>query len=364
MRYHPRFSMYILKSFALWNGLVLLILSMTTLLFSLVELIRRSQTHAFIKFSQLFKIALLQLPSVLDQLSPLILLFSTIILLWTLQKRSEIIVMRSLGYSIWSIVFPMILGVFIYSVAYFFLLNSFVASTKNIHAHYQDKVFRKTENLSSVSKSGLWLRHKKQEDGYSIIHVNHINSPNIFGHSVIYDFNRFGQFIKRYDVKQIDIQDKKWTLKSPLLTESNDIQKPVDDFSWNINLTLKKIKQTFQSPASLSFWQLPKFIKLIEKTGLSGTEHLLYFYNLLMKPFLFVSMILIGAVSAFASVRKRNSFVFILFGILSGFSFHFLHQVFHALGEALKIPLVFSSLIPTCISLLIGLTLLLHLEEG
>ena len=365
IKYQITLSKYVLKSFGAWNGIVGAVLAFVASLFNLIDLMRRAQqSHADIKFSQIFKASFLQLPSILDQLSPLIVLFSTMILLWNLHKRSEITVMRSLGYSVWSLVGPMVLAVAGYSIVYFSFLNPLSASLKEEYTYYQDQIFQKHTDLSSVSKSGLWLKHQYSDENYAIVQVEKLIDRRTFGNTVIYDFNQQGQFIKRYDVERVVIQPDRWLLERPTLTESNDIQIPTEAIVWDIRLTLEKIQQTFQNPSSISFWKLPKFINLIEKTGLSSTEHTLYFMNLLVKPFVLISMVLIGGVCAFVSLRQQNAFIFILSGIFSGFSLHFLNQIFYALGESLKIPLFFAALTPTFIGLLVGLVLLIHLEEG
>jgi lipopolysaccharide export system permease protein len=364
IKYYLTLSKYIGKSFFVWNGVILFVLAFISLLFNVVELTRRAHGNSYIKLDQILKISFLQLPSILDALTPLVVLFATMILLWTLHKRSEITVIRSLGYSIWALITPMVISVIGYSLLYFFLLNPISSSMKEEGILYQDHVFRKAADLSSISKSGLWLKHPRSNGEYSIIHIGRVWAPQIFGNSVIYEFGLSGEFIKRYDIKKIEVQENKWFLKRALLTESNEIQRVLNNITLDINLTLQKIQQTFQPPSSLSFFQLPKFIKLIQKTGLSSTEHTLYFFNLLMKPFILTAMVLVGGVCAFASLRRQDAFVFILSGIFSGFFLHFLHQVFYALGESLQIPLFFAALTPTFISILVGLTLLIHLEEG
>lgn len=363
MKYFFTLFKYVSRSFLLWNGIVLFALSFISFLFSVIELNRRSHGNDYIKFNQIIKIALLQLPSVLDQLSPLVVLFSTMIFLWNLHKRSEIVIVRSLGYSIWFLIMPMIMSVVLYSVVYFALLNPLISSSKDEGIAYQNHVFRKVADLSSVSKSGLWLKHLKPSGDYTIIHVGPLVDKKTFGNSTAYEFGEEGQFLRRYDVEKINMQENKWILENPRLTESNEIQMPVDHVELDVRFNLEKIQKTFQTPSSISFWKLPKFISLIEKTGLSSVEHSLHFFIILMKPFMLASMVLIGGLCAFASLRRQDAFIFILSGVSAGFFLHFLHQIFYALGESLKIPLFFSALTPTFISILIGLILLVHLEE-
>lgn len=361
---HLHFNRYILKNFLKWAGIVTGILTFIIMLFSMVELIRKSQAHTHVHFSQMIKLSLLQVPHILDQLMPLIILFSTLLFLWNLHKKSEIIVMRSLGYSIWNILSPLTIALIVYSVLYLAFLNKAISLTHQAHEQYADKVFKRPSSAVTLSKSGLWLRQEMNDSTYGIIHTKSLSYGKNLGPSTLYQFDESGHLLKRYDVASINITDGSWLFSKPLLTESNDIQTTVPDFSITTKMTVKKIKRTFQSAGSISFLELPSFIKLIEKSGLSGTIHRIQFFKLLLMPFLFLSMALLGGVCAFSSIRGNTGALFILSGIASGFFSHFLHQIFYAMGESQNIPSFFSAFTPTCISVLIGLTLLMHLEEG
>ena len=364
MKIRFKFTKYIIKNFIKWGLIVAGALTFIIILFSFIELMRRSQTSPHVKLGHIIKLSLLQAPIVLDQITPLVVLFSTIFFLWNLHKKSEIIVMRSLGYSIWDIMIPLITGITLYSFLYLLFFNGVISSTRHMHEQYSNKVFKRNPDPVSLSKSGLWLKQTTPDNGYFIVHTKQLSSNQHIEDATLYQFSQTGQLLKRYDVESIDIESDQWHFRSPKLTESNDIQATVPDFSISTSLTVEKIKKTFQNIGSISFLELPSFIKLIKKTGFSDTVHQLHFYKLLLRPLLLLSMALLGGVCAFSSIRGNNAGIFLVSGVGAGFLSHFLHQVFFAIGESQKIPVFFAAFTPTCISLLISLTLLMHLEEG
>ncbi|UNM06024.1 MAG: LptF/LptG family permease [Holosporaceae bacterium] len=88
---HLHFNRYILKNFLKWAGIVTGILTFIIMLFSMVELIRKSQAHTHVHFSQMIKLSLLQVPHILDQLMPLIILFSTLLFYGTSTRNLKLL---------------------------------------------------------------------------------------------------------------------------------------------------------------------------------------------------------------------------------------------------------------------------------
>ncbi len=364
MKHNYTFSKYMLKSFLTWFFVVLSGFSAVVFLFNLLELLRKTQAHKHVKLGKVLVVCFLRLPGILDQLIPFLILFSVMLMLWHFHRRSELVVARAAGFSIWGILSPLTIFIAFYSLLYLAVFNPIIASSEAAAEQLTNKVFGKAKNLLSISKSGLWLRDVR-EDEYAIIHAENIKNDNkILENVTIYTFNKEGDFISRMDSAQARILPGSWALKSVFLSESNDLMHSVGDQAWSTDLTLEKLQSSFDAPASISIWKLPSFIKVMENAGFSSTEHQLYFYTLITKPFLLISMLFLGGVVAFSVLRQRNNFSFVAIGISLGFALYLLHHVLHVLGASLKIPLMVSAWIPTIIVFLFSMALLIHFEEG
>ena len=364
MKHHYTFSKYILKSFLIWFSIILSSFSVIILLFTLLELLRKTQIYSQVKFWKILMIALLRLPGILDQLFPFLILFSTMLMLWHLHRRSELVVVRAAGFSIWGILSPIIFFIAFYGLLYLSILNPLISSTEAASEQLNNKLLGKPKNLLSLSKGGIWLKDNHEGD-YSILHGESISSDSkTLDKVTIYNFDDKGNFISRLDSPKVYILPGNWILKSALLSESNDLMRPIGDQPWKTDLTLDKLQESFDAPSSISIWKLPNFIRLMENAGFSSTEHQLYFYTLITKPFLLVSMLFLGGVVAFSTLRQRNGFFFVAVGVSLGFLLYLLHHILHILGSSLTIPLLVSALIPTIIVVLASLALLIHLEEG
>jgi lipopolysaccharide export system permease protein len=125
-----------------------------------------------------------------------------------------------------------------------------------------------------------------------------------------------------------------------------------------------KLHDNFSSPEAIPIWELYDFIKVIKAAGFSGKKHMLYFYNLLVAPFFFVAMVMFAASFSIQFNRYKSSFLSLEIGVLFGFVMYFIYNMLYSIGINTGIPVILVAVIPTLASLLIGLSLILHLEDG
>jgi lipopolysaccharide export system permease protein len=130
------------------------------------------------------------------------------------------------------------------------------------------------------------------------------------------------------------------------------------------DLTTSQIQDSFAPPMTLSFWQLPSFIKTLEKAGFSALNHRMYWHSTLSSPFLLCAMTLIAAVFSLRLPRRGGITLLVVAGLSTGFLFHFMSNLISAFGQSGEIPVILAAWAPAMIGLMIGGGLLLHLEDG
>ncbi len=372
MNHRPVFQRYLLKSFFLWFCTVTAALATIIFIFNTSELLRRSHSLPHFKMAQILRLSCLQLPGLIDQMIPFSFLFATMFLMWNLYRRSELVVLRAAGLSIWSLMAPIVMGVFIYSTVHLFLFDPIISATQQAKERLQSKLFAHHQtapkSLATMSPNGLWVR-QISKNGYTVINAKKISNslpgegPLLRG-VTLYDFSATGRFLRRYDVQEARITRKGWNLSKVLLTESTSLLEPVPDFVFPTGLTLERLQKSFNPPTTFSLWDLPKFISLIEASGFSSTDHKLYLYTILTKPFLILAVCMLGCLAAFSVLRRNSNSIFIMTGLGLGFGLYLLHHLLFSLGETMHFPLILSASVPALVTLLLSLSLLIHLEEG
>ena len=81
-------------------------------------------------------------------------------------------------------------------------------------------------------------------------------------------------------------------------------------------------------------------------------------------PVLFSAMILLAATFSLRPQRRGRVGLVILTGVMTGFLLYFLSNFVFALGLSAKIPVILAAWAPAGISMLLGIAMLLHLEDG
>jgi lipopolysaccharide export system permease protein len=129
-------------------------------------------------------------------------------------------------------------------------------------------------------------------------------------------------------------------------------------------LTRDRLNENFAPPETIGFWQIPAYVEVLEVAGLPTERLKLQFHRLLAMPLLFAAMVVIAATFALRPPRRGGVTFVIAVGVAVGFVLYFLSNFVFALGLSGKLPLILAAWTPTTVCLMLGVTTLLHLEDG
>ena len=82
------------------------------------------------------------------------------------------------------------------------------------------------------------------------------------------------------------------------------------------------------------------------------------------KPLLFCAMVLVAASFSLRMQRRGGAIALLMSGVAAGFLLYFLSDVVFALGLSAKIPVLLAAWTPAGVSMIFGVSMLLHLEDG
>lgn len=360
----PVLFRYISRNFLL-NFLVLMsILLGIVYVLNLVEMMRQgSQVEHKIAFSIFLKLSALKLPDVGQLMIPFAILFSAIYTCWKLNKTSELIVIRASGLSAWQFLMPMVTVALSIGLLEISVVNPISSILLSRFEQVQRGVFDRQSDLVTVSRTGIWLR-QPTDQGYALLHSDGFDQAEWRLTDVtVFFFDKKDKFTYRIDSPVSYLKDGYWELRDPLINERTASRR-TDVEKLPTELTANKIEDSFASPLTISFWKIPDHIKIMEDAGFPATRLKLHFQSLLVEPLMLAAMILLAATFSLRPQRFGGTGIMIVLGVLAGFFIFFMESMLHAFGISQKISIYMAAWTPVAVSLLLGATALLHMEDG
>ncbi len=357
-------SAYMVRRFLFNLASLLLVLAGIIYLFDTIELIRRASKREDIELALIFLMGLLKLPEAGLVIFPFAVLFSAMYTFWQLNRSYELVVIRAAGLSVWQFLAPVAAAAFLVGL---FLVTVFNPAGSLFLAKFEEleqKHLERQAKLITFFQEGLWLR-QSVENGYVIMHAERIKMPDWkLEDTMVLHFDEQNNFLRRIDAKDAALMQGRWHFSEAWLSEPREETEEIRVYSLPTALTLKDIEESFSSPETISFWQLPEFISVLEATGFDTTNMRIYYQSLLAQPLFFTAMVLLAACVSLRPPRLRAGIIMILSGIFLGFLTFFVSSYLQALGASGQIPVLLAAWSAPVMAFLMALTIILQLEDG
>lgn len=364
MRQSTTLSLYFGRHFLVAILTVLVVLAVLAFSFDAVEMLRRASGRADATLDLVFEMSLLKLPSLMTKLFPFAVLFGGMLALSRLTRSQELTVSRAAGVSVWQFLFPgialaLLLGIFLVTV-YNPLSAAMLARYENIDA----KVMRGRTSMLAVSSSGLWLR-EADASGQVVVHALRVAQQGVeLRDAILFYYEGRDTFVKRIDATAAYLDQGHWRLQNAIVSYPNRAAERYENLTVPTTLTYDRIQESFASPATISFWELPSFIATLESAGFSAMRHRLHFYTLLASPVLLCAMLLIAASFSLRLTRRGGIGTMLAGGVAAGFLLYFTVELMQPFGLNGTLPVPLAAWAPTAVFVMLGISLLFHLEDG
>jgi lipopolysaccharide export system permease protein len=368
-------SKYISRQFFASFIVVVGIFSVLISMIDAVEMLRKASTRE-VPFIILIDMVLLKLPILIQTIMPFIILVSAVLAYTALARRSELVVIRSAGVSVWEFLVPSIISAFAIGIFIMLVVNPLSAAMLNKYEHLNAKYFENRQNLLDISDTGLWIKQdfemlpatKDNKDAKNEIIVHALDvkgSQNITLQNVeIIAFDPDDAFTFRVDAPSARLKDNRLILSDAMITNKDNKVINVNFFSLDTNLKQNDIQNSFADPQAISFFELPAFINKLEKSGFSAIPHIMQWHKILAAPFFFAAMVMVGAIFSLKAPRQGMIGHSITYAVIFGFIIYFLSNLVSSIGLSGSMPVMISAWIPILITMLAGVGFLLHQEDG
>jgi lipopolysaccharide export system permease protein len=345
--------------------LVFLGIFMLVALIDFIEMMRKASDVPNASALVVAKASLYRVPQIIERIMPFCVLIGAMSCYLNLSRRLELVIARSSGVSAWQFVSPALVVAFLLGVFATTVYNPVSATLREISKRYETQLFgQSTEGMIGGGGGMFWLS-QKSEQGQALINAVSSQEQGIrLAGVTVFNFDPAGRFTSRVEAHEAVLQPGVWLLKAARVFTLTG--KPVEapEYRLKTSLTPEQVHESFATPETVSFWELPLYITIADHAGLVAAGYRLQFQKLIARPFMMAAMVLLAAAVSLRFFRFGGVQKMVLGGMAAGFLLYVLSKMTEDLSKAELMHPVTAAWLPVLVGGLTGIVALLYQEDG
>ena len=308
-----------------------------------------------------FLLVFLNLPSLIYELFPFIILISVQLLMIKIIDNGELITFKNNGLSNFKIIKIISSVSFLVGLFVIIILYNFSAILKFQYLDIKKNYTNDDKYLATITENGLWIKDKI-DNKINFINAKKIGINELLDVEIIQldqNFN-YNNTIKS---QSIFIKDNTWIIESAnILKKDNSIEK-VNNYQFVSHFNYEKINSLYSNLSSITIWGLLDLKKDYKLVNYSTVEIEYQIQKLLSYPIFLTIMSILSIVLMMNIKFQKNKVIFIVLGILISVSVYYVNYFFGIIGKNERIPLLVALWIPLLILSIISTIGLIRINE-
>jgi lipopolysaccharide export system permease protein len=334
------------------------------ILIDYVEMMRRLSDAPNVSAIKVAQTSLFRVPQITERILPFCTLIGAMSCYLGLSRRLELVVSRAAGMSAWQFIAPALfvaLGVGIIATTVY---NPIAAVLQEKSKRLEAEISGNNQPGLQATVNGFWIT-QRSDSGQSIINAPISREQGVaLSNVTAFVFDQNNRFVERIDATSGTLAPGHWRLDEARVYAPGEPPRELESYRLATNLTPEQVRETFSTPETVPFWQLPYFIDMAERAGLRATGYRLQYHKLLARPFMLAAMVLLAAAFSLRFVRFGGVQKMVLGGIASGFLLYVMSKLTDDLSNAELIPPIIAAWLPVTIGAMTGFVVLLYQEDG
>jgi lipopolysaccharide export system permease protein len=329
-----------------------------------IEMVRKTSGLADVSAVAVAETSLFRVPQLLEKMMPFCILIGAMTCYLALSRRLELVVARAAGVSAWQFIAPALASAIILGVLATVAYNPMSANLREISKRMEADLFGSAPGGGVQDAAGFWI-NQVTSDGQAIINAARSEQQGVrLTGLTVFRFDNDYLFKERIEAQQAALEDGYWLFKSVRRYTLNDPPVDQDSFTLPTTLTPAQVRNSFSTPETVSFWQLPGYIRSSESSGFATAGYRLQYHKLIAQPFLLAAMVMLAASVSLRFFRFGGVQKMVLSGVGAGFLLYVLSKVTEDLSKAELMHPIASAWLPVCVGGLTGFLALLYQEDG
>jgi lipopolysaccharide export system permease protein len=302
----------------------------------------------------------LNLPSILFEILPFVMILSLMVLLLDLNNNGELITFKNNGLNNSKILQTLSFTSIIFGLLIMILFYNISAILKFNYLSFKQNFTNDGKYLASITENGLWIKDEIDE---KIIFVNAKKIKKNYLEEVdIINLDKKFNYLNAIIVKKINITENTWVLENPTIFYDNNQKKELEKFKIKTNFNYEKIKNLYSDLNSLTILGLIELKKSYLSVNYSTTEIDYQIHKVLTIPIYFLILSILSIIISLNS-KLDNRFTLIGSGVLMSVVIHYFSNFFGLMAKNDKISITLSIWGPFIILLLISIIGLIRINE-
>jgi len=334
------------------------------MLIDYIEMMRRAGDIPNVSPVLVAKTSIYRVPQVVERILPFCVLIGAMSCYLNLSRRLELVIARSAGLSAWQFVTPALGVAFVLGIVATTIYNPISAILQERSKRFESELFGQTANSIRQSGGTFWVS-QRTDDGQAIIGAvsSRDQGVNLNGVSV-FAFDNEGRFKQRIEARAAVLEPGLWRLRDARIYTLGVLPSIQPEVLLKTSLTPEQVRESFATPETVPFWDLPQYIQTAEHAGLAAAGYRLQLQKLLARPFLLAAMVLLAAAVSLRFFRFGGVQKMVLSGVAAGFLLYVLSKVTEDLSKAELMHPVAAAWFPVLVGGVTGFIALLYQEDG
>jgi len=267
--------------------------------------------------------------------------------------------------SAWQFVAPALIVAFMLGIVATAIYNPISAAMREWSKKLEaDMLGEQTNVMQQQNALGFWVR-QRSPDGQSIVYAVSSQEQGVRLDGVsVFTFDPAGKPLERIEAKRALLETGHWRLEQARVYASGVPPKDYESFLVKTNLTSAQVRESFSTPETVPFWELPAYIEIAERSGLVAAGYKLQYQLLIARPFMLAAMVLLACSVSLRFFRFGGVPRLVLSGITAGFLLYVLSKVTEDLSKAELLHPAAAAWLPVLAGGLTGFVVLLYQEDG
>ncbi len=261
-------------------------------------------------------------PRYLYEILPISALMGAVLGLGTMASNSELIIMRSVGISLWRIVGWVVRSAMLLVVLSFALSEWVIPYTNE-----QAKSVKSHQSVAELGEvKGYWTR-----EGQRFIYIDYANSQGTLRNVQVVDFDQNYRLQSLLNAQQGQfVTEGRWNLQTAeqinIVPTGNAIRNQAAEQALALALQPKYVHMVTIDPEDLSPSQLVSFMRYMHEYSQVPKTYQLAFWQKVASPFALIALVLIACSFIFGPLRQQSMGFRLVIALFIGLGFFYLQD--------------------------------------